>query len=254
MNRRELIDKSTWGMRRKRGATFMRNKLGLIVGAAALFSATPLLAQRGDEPVAVPSKIKQGIDFVYVDPDMSNIAQRHQKPRNWLARLFNGGDEAAATRPTSLFAAAGRRACSNTADLGQPAADQDSRGPGAQARARPASGCALLRTRLGLGARQRLRRASCSQRVSELPARPRPRPSRRHRRQGHHRLAQPGRGVLREAHRDQHGARLAPAGRPGRSTAISSSIPALPRPTCSTATEWPTACGWSSARRRPRRR
>ena len=60
--------------------------------AAAL--STPLAAQtrpgpRGDEPVAVPRSIKQGIDFVYVDPQMSSVANKKQRPRNWLGRLFN---------------------------------------------------------------------------------------------------------------------------------------------------------------------
>jgi murein L,D-transpeptidase YcbB/YkuD len=70
----------------------MRNLFGMILAAAALVVAAPLLAAepKGDEPVAVPRNIKQGIDFVYVDPDMSKVAQRHQKPRNWLARIFKG--------------------------------------------------------------------------------------------------------------------------------------------------------------------
>ncbi len=70
----------------------MRNPLRFIVAAAALLAAAPLLSAppKGDEPVAVPSNIKQGIDFVYVDPGLSAVARRHQKPRNWLARLFKG--------------------------------------------------------------------------------------------------------------------------------------------------------------------
>jgi murein L,D-transpeptidase YcbB/YkuD len=70
----------------------MRNTFKAIAAAAALLTAAPLLSAepRGDEPVAVPSRIKQGIDFVYVDPGLSTVARRHQKPRNWLARLFKG--------------------------------------------------------------------------------------------------------------------------------------------------------------------
>jgi len=68
----------------------MRKKLYLILGAAAMVAATPLAAvPKGDEPVAVPRTIKQGIDFVYVDPQMSSVARRKQKPQNWLQRLFN---------------------------------------------------------------------------------------------------------------------------------------------------------------------
>ena len=68
----------------------MRISFRQIVAAVALVAAVPVLSAepKGDEPVAVPSNIKQGIDFVYVDPDLSAIAHRHQKPRNWLARLF----------------------------------------------------------------------------------------------------------------------------------------------------------------------
>src|SRR5688572_33464280 len=62
----------------------------LAVAAAAMVATTPAFAQvRGDEPVAVPRVIKQGIDFVYVDPAMSSVARRRQRPQNWLARLFN---------------------------------------------------------------------------------------------------------------------------------------------------------------------
>jgi murein L,D-transpeptidase YcbB/YkuD len=90
------------GERRARGANRMRNTFKAIAAAAALLAAAPLLSAepKGDEPVAVPSNIKQGIDFVYVDPDLSNIAHRHQKPRNWLARLFKGDNRNA---PNPIF-------------------------------------------------------------------------------------------------------------------------------------------------------
>jgi L,D-transpeptidase YcbB len=82
-------------MRRLSGAKFMHKKLGLILGAVAMLATTPLAAAsappRGDEPVAVPRTIKQGIDFVYVDPQMSSVARRKQRPQNWLARIFNPG-------------------------------------------------------------------------------------------------------------------------------------------------------------------
>lgn len=69
----------------------MRNTIRIILGAAALLAAAPLSAAtpRGDEPVAVPTSIKQGIDFVYVDPEMSSVAQRRQRPQNWLRRIFS---------------------------------------------------------------------------------------------------------------------------------------------------------------------
>ena len=83
----------------------MRNKLHLILGAAALVATAPLSAQpRGDEPVAVPRTIKQGIDFVYVDPQMSTVARRRQRPQNWLARIFDPGSSSRrANAPNPLF-------------------------------------------------------------------------------------------------------------------------------------------------------
>lgn len=88
----------------------MKSKLGLILGSVAMIAATPLWsAPRGDEPVAVPRQIKQGIDFVYVDPDMKNVARRHQRPQNWLQRIlnldFSGGRTGA---PNVLFSQLGR--------------------------------------------------------------------------------------------------------------------------------------------------
>jgi murein L,D-transpeptidase YcbB/YkuD len=56
----------------------------LALAAAGPVTAAPL----GDEPIAVPRNIKQGIDFVYVDPDLKNIAHRHQTPVNWLLRTI----------------------------------------------------------------------------------------------------------------------------------------------------------------------
>jgi L,D-transpeptidase YcbB len=80
----------------------MRHTFRLILAAVALSAAAPLLSAepKGDEPVAVPSNIKQGIDFVYVDPDLSTVARRHQKPRNWLSRLMKGDNR---TAPNLLF-------------------------------------------------------------------------------------------------------------------------------------------------------
>jgi len=77
-------------MRCKPGATFMKKQITITLGALAFIAATPVLSQpRGDEPVAVPRTIKQGIDFVYVDPQLSTVAKRHQRSQNWLARLFS---------------------------------------------------------------------------------------------------------------------------------------------------------------------
>jgi murein L,D-transpeptidase YcbB/YkuD len=80
----------------------MRNTFKAILAAVAFMVAAPLLSAepKGDEPIAVPSNIKQGIDFVYVDPKMSSVASRHQKPRNWLSRLFKGDNR---SNPNPLF-------------------------------------------------------------------------------------------------------------------------------------------------------
>ena len=94
-------------MRRKRGAKFMHKKFSLAFGVAAMLVTTPILATsappKGDEPVAVPRSIKQGIDFVYVDPQMSNVARRRQKPQNWLQRLFNPSASRNRGAPNPMF-------------------------------------------------------------------------------------------------------------------------------------------------------
>jgi murein L,D-transpeptidase YcbB/YkuD len=85
----------------------MHRKLSLILGAVALLATVPLAAQpRGDEPVAVPRSIKQGVDFVYVDPQMSTVAIKKRKPRNWLQRIFGGQREdrnQSASAPHPMF-------------------------------------------------------------------------------------------------------------------------------------------------------
>jgi murein L,D-transpeptidase YcbB/YkuD len=68
----------------------MHKKFRLIASALALLAASPLgAAPLGDEPIPVPQNIKQGIDFVYVDPQLNNVARRHQRPQNWLLRVIS---------------------------------------------------------------------------------------------------------------------------------------------------------------------
>jgi murein L,D-transpeptidase YcbB/YkuD len=68
----------------------MHKKFRMIVSAVALLAATPLVAAPlGDEPIPVPRTIKQGIDYVYVDPALNNVAKRHQRPENWLLRVIS---------------------------------------------------------------------------------------------------------------------------------------------------------------------
>jgi murein L,D-transpeptidase YcbB/YkuD len=131
----------------------MRKKFGLILGALALVAATPLVAQpRGDEPVAVPRTIKQGIDFVYVDPQMATVAKRRQRPQNWLARLFDfGASNRSRSGPNPLFFELGRGLQQYQASWGRLPQVQI---PGGAALKRGSTGkrVQLLRTRLGLPA------------------------------------------------------------------------------------------------------
>jgi len=139
-------------MRRKRGAKFMRMKLSLILGALAMVATTPLSAQpRGDEPVAVPRAIKQGIDFVYVDPQMSSVARRKQRPQNWLARIFNFGSSNRGGAPNPMFDQLARGLQQYQASWGHL---PQTKIPAGAALKRGSTGkrVQLLRTRLGLPA------------------------------------------------------------------------------------------------------
>jgi L,D-transpeptidase YcbB len=141
-------------MRRKRGAKFMHKKSFLILGAAAMLASTPLVAAsappKGDEPVAVPRSIKQGIDFVYVDPQMSSVARRKQKPQNWLQRLFSPASSRRGA-PNLLFDGLSRGLQQYQASWGRLPQTKIPAGatlkPGSTGKR-----VALLRTRLGLPA------------------------------------------------------------------------------------------------------
>ena len=137
-------------MRRKRGANFMIKKFAIAFGAVSLLASTPLPAQpRGDEPVAVPRTIKQGIDFVYVDPQLASVAKRRQRPQNWLARLFSGDSASRRTGPNALFTELARGLEQYEATWGRL---PETRIPAGAALKRGATGkrVQLLRTRLGL--------------------------------------------------------------------------------------------------------
>src|SRR5262245_52053385 len=130
----------------------MHKKLIIVLGAAAMLATTPLLAEgappRGDEPVAVPRAIKQGIDFVYVDPQMSNYARRKQKPQNWLQRLFNPSS-AKSGAPNPMFDQLARGLQQYQATWGRL---PQTKIPAGAALKRGSTGkrVSLLRTRLGL--------------------------------------------------------------------------------------------------------
>jgi L,D-transpeptidase YcbB len=81
----------------------MHMKFRFLLGAVALAVAAPVYAAPiGDEPIAVPRSIKQGVDFVYVDPELSSVARRHQRPTNWLLRTI-GLDRGDANAPNPVF-------------------------------------------------------------------------------------------------------------------------------------------------------
>jgi murein L,D-transpeptidase YcbB/YkuD len=137
-------------MRRKRGANFMHKTFGLILGALALLATTPLPAQpRGDEPIAVPRTIRQGIDFVYVDPQMSSVARRRQRPQNWLARVFNPNSGSRRGSPNPMFVDLARGLQQYQATWGRL---PQVKIPAGAALKRGSTGkrVSLLRTRLGL--------------------------------------------------------------------------------------------------------
>src|SRR5438093_5102911 len=90
---------------RRRWCGVMDMNVRFLLGALALAVAAPLCAApQGDEPIAVPRTVRQGIDFVYVDPQLNSVARRYQRPTNWLARAF--GDAFSSRRgnePSLLF-------------------------------------------------------------------------------------------------------------------------------------------------------
>lgn len=132
----------------------MHKRFGLILGAFALVAATPLAAQpRGDEPIAVPRTIKQGIDFVYVDPQMASVARKRQRPQNWLARLFDpGGAGRQRNAPNTLFVELARGLQQYQASWGRLPQVKISAGA-ALKRGSTGKRVELLRTRLGLSPR-----------------------------------------------------------------------------------------------------
>jgi murein L,D-transpeptidase YcbB/YkuD len=127
------------------------NRVQLALGAAALLAATPLWAvPQGDEPVAVAANVRQGIDFIYVDPKMTTVARRHQRPQNWLARAFDFGSSRAGT-PNPMFVDLARGLQQYEASWGSLPQVKIPAGPSLK-RGSAGKRVALLRTRLGLAA------------------------------------------------------------------------------------------------------
>jgi murein L,D-transpeptidase YcbB/YkuD len=130
----------------------MRKKFFLVLGAVAMFATTPLSAvPKGDEPVAVPRTIKQGIDFVYVDPQMSSVARKKQRPQNWLQRLFSPNANRRNGAPNPMFNDLAQGLQLYQASWGRLPQTKIPAGP-ALKRGSTGKRVALLRTRLGLPA------------------------------------------------------------------------------------------------------
>ena len=132
----------------------MHKHICLFLSVVAV-TATPALAvpQKGDEPIAVPRTIKQGIDFVYVDPLMSTVARRRQRPQNWLQRMLRRSDSGAVQVgvPNAIFTELERGLHGYQATWGRL---PQVKIPAGAALKRGSTGkrVALLRTRLGLPA------------------------------------------------------------------------------------------------------
>ena len=125
-------------------------QIKLMLGAMALAAAVPTPAQmRGNEPVAVPRAVRQGIDFVYVDPQMASVARKRQRPQNWLARMFNADSGGRQGAPNPMFVDLARGLQQYQASWG---ALPQAKIPAGAALKRGAMGkrVASLRSRLGL--------------------------------------------------------------------------------------------------------
>jgi L,D-transpeptidase YcbB len=83
-----------------------------LIAASALSVAAPLSAFpfQGDEPVGVPSDVEQGIDFVYVDPQLKTLADQPRQRDNWMLRSVRydwgpgWGDGQRQAAPNPIFA------------------------------------------------------------------------------------------------------------------------------------------------------
>ena len=132
----------------------MRKTIFFTLTAATVMTSVQADAQRtprGDEPIAVPTSIRQGIDFVYVDPQMTTVARRRQRPQNWLQRIFNPASGGQRTTPNPIFFDLGRGLQQYQNSWGRL---PQTKIPAGAALKRGSTGkrVSLLRTRLGLPA------------------------------------------------------------------------------------------------------
>ena len=187
-----------------------------------MLAATPLPARSrtGDEPVAVPRAIKQGIDFVYVDPQMRNVARRKQRPQNWLQRIFSSGAASRRGAPNPMFDQLARGLQQYQATWGR------------LPQTKIPAGAALKRGSTGKRVSCCAPGSACRPAAAMTSSCPRPcRPTSRSTASARP-TASPGKATIASlnrgadllcaADRDQHGARLPPARRPAPSIATSS--------------------------------
>ena len=230
-----LTNKTSGDAPRPRRKIYAQEACYMALGAAAMVATTPLAAQpRGDEPVAVPRSIKQGIDFTYVDPQMSTVARRASDRRTGFSE-------------SSIFPVArGRRpTCSSPSSTRGMQQYQMTYGrmPQVKVPAGPVlkSGSTgkrvdLLRQRLGLspggGYDTSLFQAVATYQTVHGLGR-----AGRRRRQGDDRVTEPRLATLSALARDQRRTGMATSRKPEPSIATWSSIQEPPKPICSTATE-----------------
>ena len=103
----------------------------------------------------MPRAVRQGIDFVYVDPQMSTVARKRQRPQNWLARMFSGDGGGRQGAPNPMFVDLARGLQQYQASWGRL---PQTKIPAGAALKRGSTGkrVAALRTRLGLAPGRRL--------------------------------------------------------------------------------------------------
>ncbi len=78
-----------------------------LIAASALALAAPLSAfpLQGDEPTLVPTNVEQGVDFVYVDPQLRALGRQPRQNDNWMLRTvgYDWGDSRQQSAPNPIF-------------------------------------------------------------------------------------------------------------------------------------------------------
>ena len=128
-----------------RGAWLVNHSRFPLVALALLGTAPLSAAPQGDEPVAVAAGVRQGIDFIYVDPALANVGRQQLKSRahTLAANPTKSG------APSVMFTDLARGLKQYQASWGRLPQLQIPAGPSLQ-RGSTGRRVAALRTRLGL--------------------------------------------------------------------------------------------------------